>query len=43
MNLRIKRVFLTEKGKDFVRRWIDAAAQGRKQAETAEGGQRRVG
>lgn len=32
MNLRIKRVFLTEKGNEFVRRWIDAAAAGRKEA-----------
>lgn len=35
MNLRIKRVFLTEKGNEFVRRWIDAAAAGREEKATA--------
>jgi len=30
MNLRVKRVFLTEDGERFVKRWLRASAQGRK-------------
>lgn len=41
MNLRVKRVFLTDKGKDFVRRWIGAAAAGR--GETGDQKHRRAG
>jgi DNA-binding MarR family transcriptional regulator len=41
MNLRIKRVFLTEKGNEFVRRWIDAAAAGREEAAKPASGARR--
>lgn len=44
MNLRIKRVFLTDKGNEFVRRWIDAAAAGREQsAGQSDDKQRRAG
>lgn len=42
MNLRIKRVFLTDKGKDFVRRWIDAAAE-RSEAEKSHDARRQAG
>lgn len=42
MNLRIKRVFLTDRGNDFVRRWIDAAAAGRKETDSAKGSQRQA-
>lgn len=31
MNLRIKRVYLTDEGNAFMRRWIEAAASGRKE------------
>jgi DNA-binding MarR family transcriptional regulator len=42
MNLRIKRVFLTRKGKNFVRRWIDAAAAGKRQAESSRDARRQA-
>lgn len=41
MNLRIKRVFLTDEGNEFVRRWIDAAAAGGSQSSKPEAGKRR--
>lgn len=41
MNLRVKRVFLTDKGDEFVRRWIDAAAAGRRESAQASTDTRR--